>query len=263
MVRGIHERVRGRAPDGRRYGLGPAPARLGPRGRGGQLPRRIPAVRLVAADGGGGGRVRRSVRLGRRAARGRRSAADVSSSQRLSTTTGRSWPERPAAHEAARFLLLHPRSAGSSGPGTRVWRPARSLLALWAKEMLRPAGAPGDGAGGDAAGRLTRGQRGAMGADRPAAPAEDLREEWRRLNPRLAEVSRAGPSPRPLRHPPRPSLVSSGPCRSAEPLRRPPPGLLYLSLVPQDPVAQPTIASTNASASNGARSSGPHPDRPA
>ena len=153
LVRGIHSGSAGRAPDGRPYAASrPAPARLGARRRGRQLPaphtsgsarpgcpRPSEADRYVAQSGAVAARlgVRRPTADGRRA-RGH-----------ARRPTGPSSTGTPAARDAARFLLLHPPlPLGRHDPGTaRLAAGAVALLPAWAKEMLRLPVAAGHRAG--------------------------------------------------------------------------------------------------------------------
>jgi len=185
QVRSIHERVRGRAPDGRRYAAGD-PHLLGwvhAAEADSFLAsyRRYGTCRLTPADEDEYVAQSATVveRLG--VVDPPRSVAE------LEVTLAAYRPElegTPAAHEAARFLLLHPPLAWVERPGYACLAAgAVALLPVWAKEMLRLPALPVTERAltlpvGDAAVRAIR-----WALTDPRHPREDLRKEWRRLNP--------------------------------------------------------------------------------
>jgi uncharacterized protein (DUF2236 family) len=185
QVRAIHDRVRGRAPDGRRYAASD-PHLLGwvhaaEADSFLAAYRRFGATRLTAADEDEyvGQSATVAARLG--VLDPPRSVAD------LQATLDAYRPElrgTPAAHDAARFLLLHPPLSWVERPGYACLAAgAVALLPLWAKEMLRLPALPVTERAltlpvGDAAVRTVR-----WALTDPRQPREDLRREWRRLNP--------------------------------------------------------------------------------
>jgi uncharacterized protein (DUF2236 family) len=185
QVRAIHDRVRGRAPDGRRYAasdphlLGWVHAAEADSFLAAYL--RFGATRLTAADEDEyvGQSATVAARLG--VLDPPRSVAD------LQATLDAYRPElrgTPAAHDAARFLLLHPPLSWVERPGYACLAAgAVALLPLWAKELLRLPALPVTERAltlpvGDAAVRTVR-----WALTDPRQPREDLRREWRRLNP--------------------------------------------------------------------------------
>ena len=98
--------------------LRPAPARLGARRRDRQLPRRPRPLRAPAARRGGARRVRRpDRRRGRAPRRDRPPASPRRSCARRWRRTRPSSRGTPAAHDAIRFLLLHPDLPVAARPG--------------------------------------------------------------------------------------------------------------------------------------------------
>ena len=185
MVRGIHERVRGRAPDGRPYAASD--------------PHLLGWVHAAEADS--------FLAAYRRFGSSQLTAAEedeyVAQSGSIAERLGVVDPPRTvaelagaldayrlelagttAAHDAARFLLLHPPLSWVERPGYACLAAgAVALLPLWAKEMLRLPALPVT----ERAVTLPAGSL-AVNAVRwaltdPRHPREDLRQEWRRLNP--------------------------------------------------------------------------------
>jgi len=139
MVRGIHERVRGKAPDGRSYAASDphllgwvhaaeADSFLAAHQRHGREPLTPQeADRFVAQSG---------------IVAGRLGVVDPPSSvaglQRVLDGYRPELVSTPQAFEAARFLLLHPPLAWTNRAGyTALAGGAVALLPMWAKEMLR------------------------------------------------------------------------------------------------------------------------------
>jgi uncharacterized protein (DUF2236 family) len=185
QVRGIHERVRGRTADGRPYAASD--------------PHLLGWVHAAEADS--------FLAAYRRFGSTRLSPADedeyVAQSGSIAARLGVEHPPRsvaelaatldayrselggtPAAHDAARFLLLHPPISWVERPGYACLAAgAVGLLPLWAKEMLRLPALPVTERlvtvpVGGAAVRAVR-----WALTDPRHPREDLRREWRQLNP--------------------------------------------------------------------------------
>ncbi|MEP6651022.1 MAG: oxygenase MpaB family protein [Lapillicoccus sp.] len=183
MVRSIHERVRGRAPDGRAYAASD-PHLLGwvhaaEADSFLAAYRRFGASRLSAADEDEYVAQSGSIaeRLG--AVDPPRSVAE------LAATLDAYRPElvgTTAAHDAARFLLLHPPLTWVERPGYACLAAgAVALLPVWAKEMLRLPALP-------VADRMVALPLGSAAVRAvhwaltdPRHPRQDLREEWQRL----------------------------------------------------------------------------------
>jgi uncharacterized protein (DUF2236 family) len=185
MVRGIHERVRGRAPDGRRYAASD--------------PHLLAWVHVAEADS--------FLAAYRKFGASPLTPADedeyVAQSGSIAARLGVVDPPRSvaelaealdayrpelhgtaAAHEAARFLLLHPPLSWVERPGYACLAAAAvALLPVWAKEMLRLPVLPVT----ERAVTLPAGAL-AVNAVRwaltdPQHTREDLRREWRESNP--------------------------------------------------------------------------------
>jgi uncharacterized protein (DUF2236 family) len=184
-VRMIHERVRGRAPDGRLYAAAD--------------PHLLGWVHVAEADS--------FLAAYRQFGSSRLTPAEedeyVAQSGSIAARLGVVDPPRtvgeleatldayrpelagtPAAHDAARFLLLHPPIRWVERPGyAGLAAGAVALLPLWAKEMLRLPALPVTERTltlpmGGLAVRTVR-----WALTDPRHPREDLRREWRRLNP--------------------------------------------------------------------------------
>lgn len=185
VVRGIHERVRGRSLDGRPYAASDphllgwvhaaeADSFLAAYQRFGATPLSPAEADEYVAQSGSV-----AARLGVLDAP--RSVAE------LAATLDAYRPElegTAAAHDAARFLLLHPPVSWVERPGYACLAAgAVGLLPVWAKGMLRLPALPVTErvvtvpVGGVA----VRAVRWAL--TDPRHPREDLRREWRRLNP--------------------------------------------------------------------------------
>jgi uncharacterized protein (DUF2236 family) len=185
MVRGIHERVRGRAPDGRPYSASD-PHLLGwihaaEADSFLAAYRRFGSSRLTAADEDE--YVAQSGDIAERLG-----VVDPPRTVgELATTLDAYRPElasTQAAHDAARFLLLHPPLSWVERPGYACLAAGGvALLPVWAKEMLRLPVLP-------VTERAVTLPAGALAVNTvrwaltdPRHPREDLRQEWRRLNP--------------------------------------------------------------------------------
>ena len=135
---------RARRPALRR--LRPAPAALGAPGRGGQLPRRPPALRRRAAGPGRPGRLRRRHRPGGRGPRGASTRRRTEAAVRAELAAYRPELQGTAeARDAARFMLLQPplplvAARAVRGAGRRRGRPAAALGPLAAAAALPAAG---------------------------------------------------------------------------------------------------------------------------
>ena len=139
MVRGIHERVRGKAPDGRSYAASDphllgwvhaaeADSFLAAHQRHGREPLTPAEADLFVAQSG--------------VVAGRLGVVDPPSSvaglQRVMDGYRPELVSTPQAFEAARFLLLHPPLAWTNRAGyTALAGGAIALLPMWAKELLR------------------------------------------------------------------------------------------------------------------------------
>ena len=139
MVRGIHERVRGKAPDGRSYAASDphllgwvhaaeADSFLAAHQRHGREPLSPAEADLFVAQSG--------------VVAGRLGVVDPPSSvaglQRVMDGYRPELVSTPQAFEAARFLLLHPPLSWTNRAGyTALAGGAVALLPMWAKEMLR------------------------------------------------------------------------------------------------------------------------------
>jgi uncharacterized protein (DUF2236 family) len=185
MVRGIHERVRGRAPDGRGYAASD-PHLLG-------WVHAAEADSFLAAYRRFGSSVLSAADEDEYVAQSGSIAARLGvvdpprTVAELETTLDVYRPElagTPAAHDAARFLLLHPPLRWVERPGYACLAAgAVALLPVWVKEMLRLPVLP-------VTERTLTLPAGALAVNTvrwaltdPRHPREDLRKEWRRLNP--------------------------------------------------------------------------------
>ena len=139
-VRSIHDRVRGKAADGRPYSAGdPHLLAWVHVDRGRQLPHRLPALRRAATDRRRGRPLRRAERRRRRAPSG--CVDPPTTVAELRATIEGYRPElesTAAAREAARFLLVHPPLPLAARPGyAALAAGAVAMLPRWARRPLR------------------------------------------------------------------------------------------------------------------------------